>query len=359
MRYLKIIIIALVLVSCEEYFTPDIDKQEIAYVFDGQITDMPGPYKVTISKSEGYNGRNAIVTDAKVRIVCSDGNVYELTTDTAGNYLTDSASFRGEVGKTYQLVVNTSDNKTFTSDPEEMLACPEIDVVSAKYYETKKIVTTDGSDFYNELERGICATNSTNTENYTPYYRYECKTILQTRQLYDSPILVERYIYRPITSYGLLMIADANQYQTSRISENTLSKVTTTALHVRLNNLIPDSVLAEDNFEVYNCGEYVQVSQYSLSEKQYNFWKAVSDQQKSSNYLFGQIENQPIGNMHSETGDKALGFFCVSSVKQKFGAFSLNEKKKKINTYTAFCFPDTDTVAIYERPQDYTILFQN
>lgn len=358
MRYLQLLIISLFLVSCEEYFTPDIDKQEVAYAFDGLITDQPGPYRVTITKSEGYNGKNTIVTDAEVFIKCSDGKTHKLLPDSSGSYRTDSASFVGEVGKTYQLIVNTADNKKFTSDPEEMLACPEIDVVSAKYYETKKIVT-NGSSYFNELEKGICATNCTNTAGFTPYYRYECKTIIQTRQLYDSPILIERYIYRPITSFGSLMIADASQYKTNRISENPLNRVTNTALLVRFNNLVPDSVLADDNYKVYNCGIYVLVNQYSLSEKQYIFWKAVNDQQKSRNYLFGQIENQPVGNMHSETDVNALGFFCVSAVKQKYGAFSLNENKNKINSYNAFCFPDTDTIAIYERPQDFTIMFQN
>ena len=354
MRYLLLLIISFFLLSCEEYFTPDIDKQEVAYAFDGLITDQPGPYRVTITKSEGYNGKNTIVTDAEVFIKCSDGKTHELLPDSSGSYRTDSASFVGEVGKTYQLIVNTSDNKKFTSDPEEMLACPEIDVVSAKYYETKKIVT-NGSNYFNELEKGICATNITYASNFTPYYRYECKIILQTRQRYDSPMLVERYIYRPITTLRQLMIADASQYSDNRIYENTMSKVSTTALNVRIDSLVPDN----NEYKVSNCGEYVLVSQYSLSEKQYNFWKAVNDQQKNSNYLFGQIENQPIGNMQSDTGDKTLGFFCVSSVKQKHGAFSLNEKKKTIKSYNVAYFPDTDTVAVYERPQDFTIMFEN
>lgn len=113
------------------------------------------------------------------------------------------------------------------------------------------------------------------------------------------------------------------------------------------------------DFNIYDYGEFVLVKQFSMDENQYNYWKAVKEQQENTNGFFGHIENQPIGNINSNTGEKVLGYFCVSSVKQNFSALGLNESKKYVSKYDADYFPDTDTVAIYERPQDFTIMFQN
>ena len=108
MRYLKIIVVAILFVGCEEYFNPGTDEQEPAYIFSGLVTDQPGPYRVKITRTKGYDSNDIvdeIITNARVRIVCSDGKSYNLIIDNTGYYLSDSASFIGEVGKSYMLLV--------------------------------------------------------------------------------------------------------------------------------------------------------------------------------------------------------------------------------------------------------------
>ena len=355
MRYLKIILAVLILVGCEEYFSPDIDEQEAAYVFSGLVTDQPGPYYVKITKTYGYNNSNRTqnpVVNAKVMIKCNDGKKYELFPVQSGYYAT--SSFKGKPGKKYQLYVTTSENKIFKSTWEELLPCPDIEEVTAKYYEDK-VITTNGSDYFDEIDYGICAMNSTNAAGFTPYYRYECKLIVQIHQYYPAPIPQDRYVYHPITPEGFLFIADANNYADKRIVGNQLYKTKHTLFNIRVDTLIPE--LPE--FELKHRGEYVLVKQYSMDEKQYRFWKAVKDQQESSSYFFGKTENQPEGNMSCESGETALGYFCVSAVKQNFGTFSLLESAKKVKKYNVGQFPDTDTVAYYDKMQDYTVLFEN
>lgn len=354
MRYLKIIIAIVLLTSCEEYFRPDIDVTEPMYVFDGLMTDQPGPYKVKIMKSYGYDGKIETITDAKVRIESSDGSTHRLTCDTAGWYLTDSATFVGEVGKFYKLVAIFADGQHFESSREEMLPCPDIEDVNGIYYEEKEIIT-NGNEYFTDVEFGICATNTTAAAGFTPYYRYDCKIVMQTHQHYPGTFPADRYIYRPFVPEGILVIADANNYADNKIVGNEIYKTSMKRILVGIDSLVEGMT----EFNIYSYGEFVLVKQYSMDENQYNFWKAVKDQQESKSYFFGQIENQPVGNVFGSNGEKALGYFCVSSVKQNFGALGLKESKKYVSKYVADSFPDTDTVAYYELPQDYTITFDN
>lgn len=354
MRYLKIIIAIVLLASCEEYFRPDTDVTEPAYVFEGLITDQPGPYIVKITKTYGYNSEIERVTDAKVRIECSDGYTARLKYNPLGYYQTDSATFVGEVGKKYKMVAIFADGLHFESTQDELLPCPDVEEVNGTYFENKKILTK-GDTYYEDIDFGICATNTTNAAGFTPYYRYECKLIIQTRQYYPGTFPEERYVFHPVTPSGTLFIADANNYADNKIIGNQLYKTMNKTMRLGVDSLVPGM----SEYEVYNVGEFVRVSQFSMNENQYKFWKAIKDQQESTNYFFGQIENQPIGNIKCNTGEKALGYFCVSAVKQNFGALGLKVSTKEVRKYDADTFPDTDTTAYYKIPPDYTIYFDN
>ena len=268
--------------------------------------------------------------------------------------MSDSAMFKGESGKSYKLFVTTVDGKTFTSSWEELLPCPDIEEITAKYYE-EKVIAIYNNNNKDETICGICAMNTTNANGFTPFYRYECKIVMQVHQHYPGAVPEERYVYRPLDLKESLFIADANNYVDNNIIGNQLYKTTKNAMHAGIDSLVPGMT----EFVIQNCGEYIRVKQYSMNEKQYQYWRAVKDQQDNTNYFFGQIENQPIGNITCNTEEQVLGYFCVSAMKQNFGAFGLKESTKTVNKYDVCCFPDTDTIAYYDCMQDYTIMFEN
>lgn len=356
MKRFYIILLCLLFASCEEYFTPDIDEQEPQYAFECLITNQPDVYKLSITKTSGYGSSNKIeiVTDAKAKIITSDSAIYPLLyNSTNGCYCSNPDKFIGQIGKSYQLQVTTADGKTFKSDVVEMLDCPDIEFVNAQYYYKKKLVTT-GAGYIEEGEDGILVNNTTYAQGYTPYYRYECKLLLQSRQHYPEAIPIERYIYRPISGYGNLYLANANDYVDNKIIEN---KLCNTA-YISLNYQDP-YILPEKEFSVRNIGEFVSVKQYSLNEKEFLFWEAIKDQQTNTNYLFGQIENQPVSNIKGVNGEKALGYFCVSAVKEKLRAFSLSLRNREVRPFSVPYFPDLDSVTIYDAQPDFYISFTN
>lgn len=358
MRYLKLILLILLFAGCEEYFVPNVGTVQPVYTFEGYVTDQPGPYCVKIMKSSGYNAKKQLgfVPDAIVTIECQNGQSYSLTYDSAGCYYTDSAAFVGKVGNSYRLKVETADGKMFESEYDQMPACPEIEELTAQYYQ-RKIVTYDGNYYHDEIERGLQVLNTTYAYGHTPYYRYDCKLILQSQQRYSSPpMLFDRYIFRPVSSYGNLYITNAKDYVGQYIKGNQLQCTTTkTLLHYSDLSLIEGM-----EFDVTNCGEYVRVTQYSMTEAQYKYWFAIKYQLENKNYLFGQMEYQVVGNIKciSNPDETALGFFGASAAKSRIRAFTVHENSQKVFTYDIKSFPDTDTTVVYESYQRFSTTFE-
>ena len=358
MRYLKFILLILLFAGCEEYFVPNIDSVQPVYTFEGYVTDQPGPYCVKIMKAGGYSAKKRLsyVSDATVTIECKDGPSYRLTYDSAGCYYTDSTEFVGKVAYSYRLKVETADGKQFESEYEQMPSCPDIDELTAQYYQ-KKILSYDGNFYHDDIERGIQVMNTTYAYYHTPYYRYDCKLILQSQQRYTNPPMnFDRYIFRPISSYGNLYIANAKDYVNQYIKGNQLYSTSTKLL---LHYSDP-SIIEDMEFEVTNCGEYVKVTQYSMTEAQYKYWYAINYQLESKNYLFGQMEYQVEGNIKctSNPDEKALGFFGASAVKSKIRAFTMHESNNKVITYDIKTFPDTDTTIIYNSRPRFALSFE-
>lgn len=348
MKYIYVLIGIICLCGCEEYYLPNVNANDTIYAFDCLITDQPGPYVIKITKANGYdsNDKYSIVDNADVCIVDNDSMVFKFNYCN-GHYYSDT-DFIAKIGKSYQLRVHMNEGMYFYSEWEELLACPDIIDITADIYTLKK-VDNNNRDI---VEDGIVIMNTTNAKDHTPYYRYDCKMVMQTMQYYSTPTPIERYIFRPNTTSGSLIITESTDYENSIIEGNNLFNVPRQAFNYEDNNIIPNTP-----FYVYNSGIYVSVRQYSMSNKQYQYWMSVNDQQKNNNYLFGDIENQPVGNISGSNGEIALGYFCVSAIKSKSKAFSLLKSRAK--SYDIDYFPQIDTLTILETRPDFTIQFYN
>ncbi|HYG38656.1 MAG TPA: DUF4249 domain-containing protein [Cytophagales bacterium] len=129
--------IAIILSGCVEPIKLSALESEGKLVVEGWITNLPGPYRIRLSRtglySLGYEGVNAGVLGAKVFIVDDLGKEVELkeTDEMAGYYLTDRSEIKGEVGRTYKVKIVIGD-KVYESKPETLLKPVEIDTA---YYE--------------------------------------------------------------------------------------------------------------------------------------------------------------------------------------------------------------------------------
>lgn len=358
-RIIPFILTALLFVSCEEYFEPELDDIESMYVIDGQITTELKKHSVRISMSNGRSSENekhTYVHDAKVYIEEPNGLTKQFTYTGNGVY-TSKEAFAAQVGKNYVLRVFV-DGLAFKSASVTPLPCPEVDSVSGKYFSELKLEESTSSltsGVREEIVTGINVQVSCNTQNSTPYYRYLGHIVFQSNQCYPSlhgfdPI-VNVYIYRSYPIASLVRLGNGTQYANQIINHLPVYSVKTDMLFHTEDNPAPDVVADRTDYEQKQVGMYVRIDQYSLSADEYKFWNAISRQQTAENYLFSPIEDQIPTNIKciTDTTINVLGYFCISDVKSGYRAFSLQRHKQAVFEYPIEKLPYSaiDTTLIY------------
>jgi len=102
------------LASCQKVIDLKVNNAAKQYVIEGNVTDQPGPYTVTISQTSAYNVSYTFqgVGGAAVTIKDDAGNSEVLQEVEQGVYRT--AALSGVEGRTYELHISIGE-KTFTS----------------------------------------------------------------------------------------------------------------------------------------------------------------------------------------------------------------------------------------------------
>jgi hypothetical protein len=118
---LVIPIFILLLVSCQKVVYPDLNSASPRVVIEGNITNLPGPYYVKISKTINFDETNIFpkVSGAKVELSDTFGRIDTLHETGQGIYST-GASYQGIPGRTYTLtvVVDGIEYKAVSTMPE-------------------------------------------------------------------------------------------------------------------------------------------------------------------------------------------------------------------------------------------------
>jgi hypothetical protein len=101
----------LVFAGCQKVINVDLNEAAPRIVIEGLISDRPGPYTITISKSGSYFNQPVLekVSGALAIITDSNGTTDTLTETTSGIYIT--SKIRGVQGRTYTLKVISEDQE--------------------------------------------------------------------------------------------------------------------------------------------------------------------------------------------------------------------------------------------------------
>ena len=95
--------------SCQKVVTLNLQTAPPQLVIQGEVTDAPGPYMVTINRSVAFYADNTFpaVEGAAVKISDDQGETDSLTEISPGNYVTHA--LQGRPGHTYTLQVELHD----------------------------------------------------------------------------------------------------------------------------------------------------------------------------------------------------------------------------------------------------------
>jgi len=302
----------LLLTGCIEPLELDIKQDDVRLVVDGLITDEPGPYTITLTKTQSvpYTPQ-AIPREVGATLTISDdlGNTNFLYEISPGIYETQPG-FQGKMNQTYTLHITTAAGEKFTSTPETLRAVPEIDNIS---YEVEKRIALDKenqpSDVY-WLNAYIDTKDKAGEKN---YYKWEYEVVYQVdTQPWDYCEPNPRgtmCIPKPkrcCSTCWVTIYNDAISIQNDRlVNGNELKKQFITKLPV--------------NNQIFNSRLQLEVKQFSISETAYDYLKVM----KSQLIDVSNIQSPPpatiIGNINGldKTAKKPLGFFGASSVKKK------------------------------------------
>jgi hypothetical protein len=109
------ILFSVVLESCQEVVTVDLNKADPHIVIEGIISDQPGPYTVKVSKTGNYFEPSLYfppVTGARIIVTDDKGQRDTLKEADQGTYY--STTLQGITGRTYSVSV-VSDGKTYNA----------------------------------------------------------------------------------------------------------------------------------------------------------------------------------------------------------------------------------------------------
>ena len=297
---LKIFLIPFLLLfnRCVTEFIPQTNDNKKLLVVEGLITDQPAANTIKLSESQPLGLRNIAnpVTGSFVTISDDLGNTFRLTETTAGLYVTDSANFRGVIGRFYTLHIKTNsahNNLSYESNPMEMIAVPAIDSV---YHEKITLASNYGIPSQEGCQINI---NTHDPTNLCKFYRWEYIETWEFMLPYEVPPLQHKVCWISSNS-NVINIKSTSVLEEDRISGYPLTFISNSTDRLR----VKYSIL---------------VKQYSLNEDEFLYWDKIHTIGERVGGLYDIIPSSVPSNIYclDNPDEKVLGYFSVSSTTSK------------------------------------------
>jgi hypothetical protein len=100
--YISIILFGLILQTCIQPYTPDLEPAPRRLVVEGLITDQIKKHRVKLSFLRNIKSFNSeALTNAVVEVIDQNGIIHEFTEKNQGEYYSDSTTFKAKIGSVY------------------------------------------------------------------------------------------------------------------------------------------------------------------------------------------------------------------------------------------------------------------
>ncbi|OFY62551.1 MAG: hypothetical protein A2V64_08510 [Bacteroidetes bacterium RBG_13_43_22] len=278
--------------ACISNFVPETGEDNDILVVEGLITDQSRTTVIKISKSYPL-GRPMIprpVRGCHVTITDENHISYDLKETSDGTYTIDSAEFQGHIGGIYTLRIY-SGSRTYVSSPVKMLPVPPVDTL---FFEKETIVE--------ENEWGIPEEG--------------CRIYLST---YDrvNECLFYRWDFTETWEFNLPYPVPNNRCWITRQSDKIYIKNTSVYNQAKVTNF--PLIFISNATDRLNIKYSILVNQYSVNEKEYNYWEKLQNVSENVGGLYDVSPMTITSNIHcpNRPEEIVLGYFSVSAVSQK------------------------------------------
>lgn len=277
--------------GCVEPFNPELTDYENLLVVEARITDQPGPYRVSLSRSRAFDSDLTVPqTGAIVCVTTVEGQCYAFEEVSPGKYQSDSSEWQGSVGSVYTLSIEVNGER-YESVSDTLRYTPPMDSI---YFEQQERPTDS-----EEILSGIALfvdTHSANSDSRFYKWNYSEAWEVKAELAYDYNLW---RCYDADTS-KIVTIASTSQLSDNRVSGLELKFVST--LDSRLKSLY--SLL---------------VTQMTISREAFKYWYDIKQTSEMAGTLFDPHHYPIRGNIYNtnDPDDVVLGYFEVVSVVEK------------------------------------------
>lgn len=320
----QLITLIFLLNSCVEEYWPDLGtKYENAIVIDGMITNEPGPYFVKLSQSNKVENSVFLPLSGHLVSISDDHGTSEYLQEISpGVYSTDPNGIQGIVGYQYRLQILTPDGKNYQSEYEELIQPLEIDSVYAnfEFKDENKSRISEGYQFYLDTHP---SSDSSNFFIWRLQSTYEYEADFKLRFYYAGTMV-------QVTNSDSIQTC----WKTSKIKE--FFTFSTKNLEQKAVNKFPLIFVNTENKEL-SIRYSLLVKQFSVSERSYQFWNNIREQNSADNDLFARQPFQTKGNIINTDNLKepVFGYFLVAGSSQK--RIFVNRPTPPVHFYYSFC----------------------
>lgn len=311
MKRFLIIGFLFILAGCTERFEPDLDNtNENLLVVEGFITDQRETYSVKITRSRNVNASNVFepVEGALVTIEDESGQAVHLPEQIAGVYSSFDDDLVGEIGKSYRLNIEIG-GQHYQSSYEEILPSFPIDSIYSEF-----LFVQEQDELGNiTVSPIIDVLANINFPNSDYYYRYDWEGTYSALtpsqgglECWEEP---ENFPFVTPIPGLICYVEDLPMGEVNTFSSNGLTG--NTFQGHRITSLNPVRRFQRR----YN----IQLTQYSMSESSYVFWRDIENQNRLTGGLFDRPPSQILSNITSLTNpaEIVLGFFSAYGISKK------------------------------------------
>ena len=310
MRVVKIVFghigLLILIDGCIFPFDPDIEGSRDILVISGKVTDREGFQYIEISRSKPVydpGGKAFQVSNCLVEIRDDLGNVFPGLEQEPGFYACRMDQEYLMPGTRYQLFVTTPEGKHYSSDFAELLPCAPIDSIS---FEISKMPTTNPEVFYQGVQFFVSTDGS---DEFADNYRWD---LVETWE-YHSTYPIQDYYNGRINSPEEISYELFTCWETLHIPE-----IFTFSTRNQSSGIIRNFPLiyVSDQSARLSYKYSLLVSQLSLSEAAYEYWKILEEQSKQTGELYETQPSSIRGNIYclENPAEFVLGFFYATSI---------------------------------------------
>lgn len=310
LKYIYLLFLTSIMYGCIETFEYETKVFESALVVEASISNEFKLQKIKLSRTHKLKEETNINTEtgATVEVTDDQGNTFSFNELSPGEY-TSNSPFAAVQNRSYRLMITTSDNKSYSSNNQQIKSLSPLQKVTAK-----AITTNDGGI----KKEGISIiAESYDASRNSNFYRYEYeetyKIVAPFWSSQETEIILRTFPFK----VGLTNKTkeDRNCYKTEK-SEHIILTETATLSEDRVNFSV--NFLEKSDFKITNRYS-ILVKQHIQSREAYTFYKILNNL-SSSESLFSQMQpGTLIGNIVSNdnVNENVLGFFEITSVSSK------------------------------------------